>query len=53
MSYFQSLVKFHAGQNHTTKMGNEPLADMTKFKRLGNSLTSQITFMKKLRADGT
>jgi hypothetical protein len=44
-SYFESLVKFHAGQNHTTKMWQS--------SNTWELLTSQITFMKKLRVDGT
>lgn len=35
MSYFVSFVKFHAEQNHTTKMSNEFFEDVVKLKYLG------------------
>lgn len=35
MSYFESSVKFHAEQNHTTKMGNEFFEYVEKLKYLG------------------
>jgi hypothetical protein len=33
--YFEFSVKFHAGQNHTTKMGYEIFEDVAKLKYLG------------------
>jgi len=35
MSYFEFSVKFHAKQNHTTKMGIEFFEDAAKLKYLG------------------
>jgi hypothetical protein len=35
MSYFESLVKFHAENNHTIKMGNELFEDVATLKYSG------------------
>jgi hypothetical protein len=35
MSYFESSVKFHSEQNHTTKTGKEFFEDVAKLKYLG------------------
>jgi len=41
----------NAGQNHSMKTDNSPFARVEEFKYLGTTLTNQILFRKKLRAD--
>jgi len=41
----------NAGQSHSMKTDNSPFARVEEFKYLGTTLTNQILFRKKLRAD--
>jgi hypothetical protein len=39
------------GQKRSAKVANRSVEDVAKFRYLGTTLTDQITFMKRLRAD--
>ena len=41
----------NAGQGHSVKTDNNSIESVEEFKYLGTSLTDQILFRKKLRAD--
>ena len=59
--YFQAIVgvvnnssrvnQHTAGLCHTMKVDNSPIERVEEFKYLGKTLTNQILFRKKLRAD--
>jgi hypothetical protein len=41
----------NAGQNHSVRLDNSTFERVEEFKYLGTTLTNQIPFGKKLRAD--
>jgi len=41
----------NAGRSHNTKIDNRSFVMVEEFKYVGTTLTKQITFRKKLRAD--
>jgi hypothetical protein len=48
------LLRSHhqnAGQNHNIKIGDRPFENVAQINYLGTTLTNQILFRRKLRAD--